>query len=470
MARKSPSMTSSNLTSAVRRSLRCAVRAKNSSTYCNLPDLPLELLLEIRDVLQSNGRKPTKCARNGALKIIASVNRSLLEKVLPFYLLQQGLLWLPSNHDQKDLGTFNLGKDAFQALGMLRRSVFFRKLLDEISNAHAADHNTRYPKLVCHIHDHSTADLVLADAKALLRIDTLASFLRSLPSSQQVFECIDIFLPERAKVVLYFWREIMPMCHARSMHIWGHASPLEHGSTSTLSAFPSIRLPLLERLHISHLAFSQSHWMAALSSIHCPSLQAAAITTNAPIAAVTGFLSAHPHINSIRSVRRKSSSTAVDSASPPSITMPGLRTLHGCQDRVASLISAMDSKATINHIHLDAAYGSYRSWIEGVLRCIPNQEIRMLTIGYVRPPGGEKAPLNSEILPRRLRRYEQRQLGYMSITLSNMSKQDAHVVCKHWMDYLSVDEIWVILKTPGLPLSYTRGRAQLAQGRVDMQW
>ncbi|KAF7965967.1 hypothetical protein HWV62_40711 [Athelia sp. TMB] len=373
-------------------------RQSHSKNIGNLlPDLPLELLLEVRDAMHSDkcdgapaGRELQKCARN-TLKIMAAVNRTISEKILPFYLSLQGLIWTPSDDDKQDLGTFNIHKDAFQALGMLRRSNFFQNMLAEILDAHRANRHTRHLKLICNINDYSTTDVALADARALARIDVLASFLESLPSSQQIFEWVDAFIPERTQIASHFWRKILPLCHTRNIHIWSYASPSTHDDTSAALALAPIHLPLLQHLYVGHLAFSQAQWLDAL-------------------AMNTTF----PH---------------------HSIDLPGLRTLYGCQDRVAQLIGQIDSKATIKNIYLDSAHGSYRSWVEGVLRCIPSQEISSLAIRYVGPvanaeagnAGARSVPsrLDSEILPRRLRRYEQSQLGYMSITLSNMSEQDA---------------------------------------------
>lgn len=127
----------------------------------------------------------------------------------------------------------------------------------------------------------------------------------------------------------------------------------------------------------------------------------------------------------------------MDAATFQSISLPDLRALYGCQERLASLLSAIDSKATVRSITLDAGHGTYGTWFEGVLRCIPNQELHALSIGYAGPVADNgagcaktaSAPsrLVSEILPQRLRRYEQSQLSYMSITLRNMTQQDAKV-------------------------------------------
>lgn len=371
------------------------------------------------------------------LKIISAVNHSIAEKVLPFYLSLKGLLWSPNIDDQEDLGTFDIGRDAFQALGMLRRSKFFRNLLAGISDAHRADRPTRLLKLVCHLDSVAFADLAHADAVMLDRIEHLATFLRSLPSSHHIFERITIFVPERPLVVLQFWRRILPLCHSQIIAIHSYASPSVHGDTFAASVFPRIHLPRVKRLYIGHLAFSQLHWSDALHSIYCPSLEVASISTNAPIGAVARFLSNHLQIYSIRSIRYLPGTTSVDATTFQSISLPALRSVHGCQDRVAPLLTAINSKATIESVHLDAAHGKYGTWIEGVLRCIPNQDLQSLSIAYVGPVedgevesagiGSATSRLSSEILPRRLRRYEQSQLDYMSIYLRNLSKLDAKV-------------------------------------------
>lgn len=368
-----------------------------------------------------------------ALREISAISRSVAETVLPYYLARKGLVWTPSSDDQSALGTFDVGSSAFQALGMLRRSKFFRDLLADLSDGGGTNRATRHPNLVCHLDDFSFIDVAHADERTLARIDELAAFLASLPTSHRVFEGIELFVPERHQIALCVWRRILPLCHSRNISIYGHAPSSVHDGEA--SAFPAFCLPSVRRLYISHLAFSQSHWRFALSSIRCPSLEAVSVSTQAPISAVTEFLSHHSEVDSIRSIRYLPGSTTVEATTFQSISLPDLRTLYGCHERVAPLLGVIDSKANIKNVHLDSVHGTYRTWFEGVLRCIPNQDLQMLSIGYVGPKTDEGAPgmesamsrFQSEILPRRLRRYEQNQLDYMSINLTNVSKQDAQV-------------------------------------------
>lgn len=365
------------------------------------------------------------------IRNLAGLSRAVVDKTYPWIASRKGLTWSPSAtaEDSTEPGRFVVPREAFEILGMLRRSTFFLNLC---ANIPYLGQEAPRPLLECHLGGDCEPHSMF-----LSRVEALACFLESLPSSHHIFDQITLILPSSPESAILLWRTILPLCRTPKITICTVSDPPDFIPNIPSLAFgqPHIELPILKSLYISALGFSDTQWHEALRNIRCPSLNNFAIgCSTVPAAALAGFLSRHPNLERLKcmdSIGRASRATY-----PELVHAPRLSSVSGSLDHVAPLLRVLQPPPPVKFLYFDTVKGiSYRSWVEEVLRCLPSKDTLLgLEIGYegVLSSAGEGfyQPVLAHdcILPRRLRHHQQSKLITTRIKLHNVFETEVKVI------------------------------------------